>query len=321
MHIYDLDGNKIAVFTLYVDLTEIRAAEARVRKQNERIAEAARDAESISERLNNSASDLNERIEESMQGAEHQKMRIAETATAIEQMNATVMEVARGASNAAHTADTATSHSQEGAGAVQQTIAAISAVLKEADSLREQVTFLDKQAQDIGTVMTVINDIADQTNLLALNAAIEAARAGDAGRGFAVVADEVRKLAEKTMDATKEVGAAIKAIQQSTEAANKGTEQAATAVHEGSRLAGESGQVLETIQQMVEASAAEVAGIATAAEEQSATAEEISRSALEVNRISEETVSQMTQSAQAVEELVHMAQELRDIIANMQGEA
>lgn len=76
---------------------------------------------------------------------------------------------------------------------------------------------LGGQAENIGKVLGVINDIADQTNLLALNAAIEAARAGDAGRGFAVVADEVRKLAEKTMLATKEVGNAILAIQNSAQ--------------------------------------------------------------------------------------------------------
>lgn len=317
--IYDLDGNKIAVFTLYYDLTEVRATEAHIREQNERIALAATQADRISQRLTSSAAELNSSIDISLQGAEEQKQRITETATAIEEMNATVMEVAQSASNAASNAKDASGRAEDGTKAVQSTIGAIDKVRLEAQSLREQVAFLDQQAHDIGQVMTVINDIADQTNLLALNAAIEAARAGDAGRGFAVVADEVRKLAEKTMQATREVGEAIKAIQQSTDAASQGTAQAGEAVDEGTQLAQASGEVLKSIQDMVSDSADQVIAIATAAEQQSATSEEISRATQEVNRISEETAESMVNSARSVENLADMANELHALIANMQN--
>ncbi|MDY0306725.1 MAG: methyl-accepting chemotaxis protein, partial [Desulfovibrionaceae bacterium] len=159
--------------------------------------------------------------------------------------------------------------------------------------------------------------IADQTNLLALNAAIEAARAGEAGRGFAVVADEVRKLAEKTMTATSEVGAYIKAVQDSARKNIQGTEATVLAVTAGTQTAEKSGEALREIVEMVEKTADQVRSIATASEQQSAASEQISRSTEEINRIAAETAEAMTQSAQAVSDLARLAQTLKTTIDDM----
>jgi hypothetical protein len=126
----------------------------------------------------------------------------------MEEMTATVLEVAKNAGEAAETAGSARTKAQDGAQVVSRVVTSMSDVQTQSNQLKDDMAKLGKQAEGIGRFMTVITDIADQTNLLALNAAIEAARAGDAGRGFAVVADEVRKLAEKTMQASKEVGEA-----------------------------------------------------------------------------------------------------------------
>jgi len=244
---------------------------------------------------------------------------VAETATAMEEMNATVLEVAKNASQASDSSHDARNKALEGAKIVAQVVTSIGSVQTVSAAMKEDMGLLGKQAEGIGAIMNVISDIADQTNLLALNAAIEAARAGDAGRGFAVVADEVRKLAEKTMTATKEVGDAISGIQHGTKKNLENVERAVTAIEQATTLANSSGETLQEIVHLVEVSADQVRSIAAASEQQSAASEEINRSIEEVNRISSETAGAMTQSAQAVGELANQAGNLRGLIEKMKS--
>ena len=201
-----------------------------------------------------------------------------------------------------------------------RTIENIKSVQERSLGLKQDMAGLDQQSRDIGTVLTLIRDIADQTNLLALNAAIEAARAGEAGRGFAVVADEVRKLAEKTMNATREVESAIEAIQQGTDKSATTVEDAVAAIEEVTGMAQDSGRSLEEISALAEDSSSRAAAIATAATEQSAAAEEINRHISDVNVLSATMAEAMKKAALEVREMTDQAHVLKELLNEIRVE-
>ena len=286
----------------------------------EAIMAAAKRLESVVEIVTSASEELSAQIEQSSRGAEEQAHRIGETATAMEEMNATVIEVAKNASNAAQSADQAKTKAAEGSKVVGMVVASIGQVRHQSQEMKNDMGSLGKQAEGIGQILNVISDIADQTNLLALNAAIEAARAGEAGRGFAVVADEVRKLAEKTMTATKEVGEAIRGIQEGTIKNIGNVERVGDTIEEVTKLAGSSGESLREIVALAEVTTDQVRSIATASEQQSSASDEINHSIEDVNRVSTETSEAMRQSAQAVGELANQAQILKTLIADMRAD-
>ena len=298
------------------------AEEARSRAENARregMLEAAGMLQELVEDLANSARELASVTTVASQGAQRQNERAAETATAMEEMNATVLEVARNASSAAEKAGLARDKAVLGRSVVADAVGAIAKVETQAVDLTVIMEDLGQQAEGIGRIITVIEDIADQTNLLALNAAIEAARAGDAGRGFAVVADEVRKLAETTMTATKEVVSAIQSIQGGTRKSLSAVRDASEAVATSTSLAEDSGKALVEIVALVEDSADRVRSIATASEEQSAASDEINRAVDDISHISAETATGMGQAERAVAGLRELAERLQKVIERMRS--
>jgi methyl-accepting chemotaxis protein len=287
--------------------------------KHEGMLDAAGKLEEIVERITSSSEELSAQVELMSRGMDLQRDRVAETASAMEQMNSSVISVARQAGEVATSADMAKTKAAGGSDVVRRSQLAIGNVNDIAMQLKINMEQLGKQAEAIGQVMNVINDIADQTNLLALNAAIEAARAGDAGRGFAVVADEVRKLAEKTMGATKEVGENIRAIQESSRKNIGSMDKATQAISEATNHSNESAQALEEIVVISKTNAEQVQGIAGAAEEQSGVSEKISTAIEEVNRVASETAEGMSQSVAAIGELARMAAELRQLIGDLKA--
>jgi len=285
------------------------------------LSDTAMRARDISQNVARYVSELASQVDEANRGTEVQRDRMAETATAMGEMNSTVLEVAHNASSAAEAAGRARENAQTGAEGVRAAVVSIDKIKGQILDLNSSMSELGMQAENIGNIMNVVTDIADQTNLLALNAAIEAARAGEAGRGFAVVADEVRKLAEKTMDATKEVGQAVGTIQEQARNNIRAVETSVEDIVRSNEAASESGSFMGEIVDIVGETAGMVDSIAAASEEQSAASEEINRAVADVTQVANETAEGMALAARSLEEMAAMAEELDTVISEMTAQS
>ena len=289
----------------------------RVQALLERMNEAAGRAGEVSRELTTVSLDLKERTGEIARSAVQQQERMAESATAMEEMNVTVNEVARNVSDASAMAGEASNEASLGIDVVQRTERSMTAVAGTVSVLKEGVARLGADTESIGQVISVINEIADQTNLLALNAAIEAARAGEAGKGFAVVADEVRKLAEKTMVATQEVETRITAIQDATGRNINDVKQTLSHVAEANGEVENSVGAFRNIQEFSVNVAERVEGIAIAARQQSVASEQISGAVLEVSRLASDTADAVQNSASVIAKLASLAETVQAIIGHL----
>ncbi len=268
-----------------------------------------------STQLVSAANEVASSSEQMSRGARDQTDQTTQVSTAVEEMTATIVESSKNAGEATEGARSAADTATAGGQIVNDTIQGMIKIAESAGGVGAIVGELASSADQIGEIITVIDDIADQTNLLALNAAIEAARAGEQGRGFAVVADEVRKLAERTGKATGEITGMIKGIQGGTGRAVESMEEAGKLVEEGKVLVDNAGTSLTEIVNLSQSVQDMIGQIATAAEEQSSAAEQISKNVENVSSIARESAKGAEQSATAAEELNRQAEGMQQMVA------
>ena len=286
-YLLDEDGKPMAHVELGMDITETTRLQLQAREASRSARlETADRLETALGAASEATNSMEAALHDVTEVAAHVSGRTAEAATAMEEMNATVLEVAQNAEDAAQASASVRQEALSGQEEMRVTMQRMQQLAQEANALRQDMERLAGQSHNIGQVLGLIRDIADQTNLLALNAAIEAARAGEAGRGFAVVADEVRKLAEKTMQATQDVESAVFAIQKGTEASSATTQRTGEAISQMAETADSFNERLDGIARMATDASNKVQAIAAAATEQSAASEEINHSIAEVNELS-----------------------------------
>jgi len=249
------------------------------------------------------------------EAAEHQAQEIAGASSAITEMAMTIDQVSSNAAESAGVADRSVALANTGSRVVQNTIGGMDMIREQIQETSKRIKRLGESSQEIGDIVSLINDIADQTNILALNAAIQASMAGEAGRGFAVVADEVQRLAERSGAATKQIEALVKTIQSDTHEAVTSMEQTTAEVVRGARLAEDAGVALEEIESVSKNLAALIQNISNAARQQASSAGHISNTMNIIQEITSQTSAGTTATAQSIGKLAAITNELRNSVA------
>lgn len=228
------------------------------------------------------------------QRAEEQGRNLENTASAMEQITATVLLNAENLRQGNQLSAEAHKHANDGQTIVKKAIAAMNEINEDSKKIEE--------------IINVIDEIAFQTNLLALNAAVEAARAGEQGRGFAVVASEVRNLAQRSANAAQEIKTLI--------------EESVKKVESGSMLVNTSGESLGEIVEAVTEVSKVISEVTSAGEEQSAGVGQINQSVLKLDEVNQQNTVMVEEVAVSSKILEEQAQELEQLISfyNVNGE-
>ena len=262
-----------------------------------------------------SSEELSVVTNQTSKGVAEQQSQTDQVATAMNEMVATVNEVAKSAEAAFEAANHASEKSGHGEKAVRETLAFVADLNQQSATVTEQLNDLQTETKNIGAMLEVIKSVAEQTNLLALNAAIEAARAGDQGRGFAVVADEVRSLAQRTQSSATDIESLISKLVNSAEISVASMEVGKKLAEQTLERAETAGTSIQEMAEAVEQIRQHNSQIATAAEQQASVAEDINQNITLIRDVGDQSAASAEQVSSASVELARLAEGLSTQIA------
>ena len=247
--------------------------------------------------------------------AERQSKEIEDTTAQVLQVSKSISQVSATAEEGARVAQRSLAAADKGRLAVQNSITGMTDIREQIQETSKRIKRLGESSQEIGEIVELISDITEQTNVLALNAAIQAASAGEAGRGFSVVAEEVQRLAERSAEATKQIGAIVKTIQADTQDAVAAMEKSTQGVVEGAKLSDAAGQALAEIDTVTKNLAQLIQQISTATQSQATATTKVAQNMQDILEITRQTTRGTQQTAASIKDLASVAQELKSSVA------
>ncbi|MBV8658634.1 MAG: type IV pili methyl-accepting chemotaxis transducer N-terminal domain-containing protein [Burkholderiales bacterium] len=282
-------------------IDELRSLIIGINRATDQVTAASQQAQAISGEL--------------LQAAQRQSEEIVGTNEVVQTIARSIGDVSGSAAESARVAQQSLLAAQKGTDAVQNQIKGMNEIREQIQETAKRIKRLGESSQEIGEIVELISDITEQTNVLALNAAIQAASAGEAGRGFTVVAEEVQRLAERSGEATKQIGAIVKTIQADTHDAVAAMEISTQGVVEGAKLSDAAGQALSEIGLVSNDLASLIDTIARATQSQRELADKVATSMQDILRITEQTTAGTKQTAVQIGQLTGLAAELKGSVA------
>jgi len=286
------------------------------------------------ERLNSQINEITEGVNvlatstsEIMASVTQMASSAAETATSVSETTTTVEEVKQTAEVSNHKAKEISESaiktseiSKEGTKAINNTLEGMNRVKQQMESIANMVVSLSEQSQVVGEITATVNDLAEQSNLLAVNAAIEAAKAGEQGKGFSVVAQEIKNLAERSKEATTQVGGILKDIQKSVSSAVMATEEGGKAVEEGLKLTTISGETISLLSENVDEASNVMIQIAASSQQQLEGMDQMVSAMENIKESSVQAAASTQQSALSVNELKKLGDKLQELMYQYERE-
>ncbi|HEY6838569.1 MAG TPA: PAS domain-containing methyl-accepting chemotaxis protein, partial [Geobacteraceae bacterium] len=300
-------GEVEGVFAAARDITERKRAEENLRRVMVEIQESVNV-------IALAATDILAATTEATSVAAETASAVSETSTTVGEVKQTAQMASQKARNVSDAAQSAVQVANGGRKSVEETIAGMSHIQLQMETVAESIMRLSEQNQAIGEIIATVNDLAEQSNLLAVNAAIEAAKAGEQGKGFAVVAQEVKNLAEQSKEATAQVRAILNDIQKATNAAVMATEQGSKAVESGVRQSNEAGEAIRLMEESIEESAQAAVQIAASSQQQLTGMDQVALAMENIRMASDQNVTGMKQVEATVQNLHQLGQKLKGLV-------
>lgn len=282
-------------------IDELRILVAEINKATDQVTSASQQAQAISAQL--------------LDAAQRQSKEIEETSASVLKMADSINEVSATAVESARVAQQSLDAAQKGQSAVQNSISGMNEIREQIQETAKRIKRLGESSQEISEIVELISDITEQTNILALNAAIQAASAGEAGRGFTVVAEEVQRLAERSGEATKQIGAIVKTIQTDTHDAVAAMEKSTQGVVEGAKLSDAAGQALSEIGSVSQELAGLIQRITQTTQAQTEVAKTVAQNMQDIQNITTQTTEGTKRTAVSIGQLANLAADLKGSVA------
>jgi twitching motility protein PilJ len=273
-----------------------------------RITDAAARVSGASEAARHTSSQL-------LGAAEYQMREIRDTSASMVAMAQAMSEMSESTAQSAGVARTSVGAAQKGQDAVRNAIAGMHEIRAQIQDTSKRIKRLGESSQEIGEIVELISDITEQTNVLALNAAIQAASAGEAGRGFSVVAEEVQRLAERSAEATKQIGAIVRTIQTDTQDTVAAMERSTRGVVDGTRLSDATGRALAEIAEVSQQLAQLIGSISEAAQKRASEVTSMASNMQDIMRITQQTTEGTQRTSLSIEQLAELAKELKGSVS------